>query len=83
MLPADERLERHQLTRLKRENRLIDEPEFAAPERLAQLGLGALVCGGLLVNRLVEIQVGLTQLLGAVHGDVGIFEDRFGVFVAL
>ena len=60
--------------------RLVEEPELVALERLAQVALErqALQRAGV-HRRRAELEAVASQLLGAVHGDVGAGQQRLGV----
>ena len=74
--PAHERLEAADLRRGQLDDRLVDEREVVALDRLAQLGLErqALHRRGVHV-RVEDLIAAAARRLGAIHGDVGVAQQ--------
>ena len=74
--PAAERLEARDGAGRSLDHRLVEHPQLAAVERVAQAGLELEPLHHPRVHRLVEHGVaGAALRLGAVHGDVGVAHD--------
>ncbi len=75
--PTHEGFEAADGSRLRGDERLAEEPELVAANRLAQVGFERVLGGDPLLHRLVEEGVAVPAVvLGAVHRDVGVGEDR-------
>ena len=76
MLPANERLERHETPRGRRHDGLIVQQELAAFDRMPNLGLELQLGLGLLVHPVVEEGALIAaEHLCLVHGGVRIATD--------
>ena len=79
VLPAQECLEAGDPPLLQLDDRLVVQAQLAALERAVQVVAGAQVADGAVV-RLDRVELGASApgLLGAVHGGVGVAEQRLG-----
>ena len=83
MAPADERLEAAQLAARQADQRLQVQLELAVGDRAAQLVLDRQAAQDAGAQLGVEdLVAAAAALLGAVHGDVGVAQQRVGVGVA-
>ena len=79
MLPDDQRLASRDLPRTQRDHRLVAQPQLFALDRAAQVGVELELGLGVRVHGGVEHGVpGAAQILGAVHGRVGVAQQLLG-----
>jgi hypothetical protein len=80
VVPAQERLDARDLPVVEGDHRLVDEPQLALVERLAQRPLQLQALDRLAAHRGVEdLAASLAELLGAVHGRIGVAQQRVRV----
>ena len=80
VVPADQRLGADDLAVVHVDLRLVEQLQLAALERVAQAALEVETLGGLLAHRVVEdLAARLAELLRAVHGGVGVAQQRLRV----
>src|SRR6266404_2211399 len=80
LLPAYQRLDSRDLTRVEIYLRLIMQQELFSPESAAQAAFERLPLDSLQVHfRLEELEIVAPVFLGVVHGRVRILDQRFGI----
>src|ERR1700676_531278 len=81
LLPADQGLDAGDLPGVEIYLGLIVQQEFFALERAAQVAFQRLPLDGPQIHfRLEKLEIVTTLFLGVVHGGVGIFDKRSGIF---
>ncbi len=76
MLPAQQRLDRHDRVVVQRDDRLIGDPQLAALQRPAQIVLQRETRDGAQAHRTIEhLEAPASAALGLIHGGVGVAHE--------